>query len=346
MAAESSSWRSAGRSATNARAKHLGSDREHGAYRLDAKRIAILEDVTRGIEEGEAGLKSISEGAANAAASGASASEIALQHHRDLQIIEDEDECFNAIGDMLFAGFSFAEVAQRVRLSGGATKMLALERWCARAGIRCNPDVTPAAWRGSNVHEDRRRARRAIAHLRQTHEGTQHAAVLYVVYGHPDPTLAWVERFDRDVDTAPAGHTPKLDAADRETYKLGTLLLDKLGRELAPLARYTDAVEAKRQALVTDLARHRAQHAWADRMISSGDALRAACAPFREPKPVQGSGEPKVHWMRRCEERNERKRAHEDARASFLTAAKLDANRMLTDASLAFDAAWRASWRE
>lgn len=166
-----------------------------------------------------------------------------------------------------------------------------------------------------------------MAALRTTTEGNAHAAVLHIVYGRLDPF----------VHTLPAE------------------IVAELGREFAPLARYTDEVEVRRVAMarnealaaatrdsclglraeeqatwVQDLARHRERVRWADRVLSSGDALRAAFAPPR---------------VRTVDESKEQYREHvylphRDARDAFLTHVKLDANRMLTSASLSFKDAW------
>lgn len=279
--------------------------REHQAFRLPGWLIAIIEDVARGVEEGEAGLKSC--GAADVDASaGVSRSDAKAMHHGVTEI-EDEDECFDRIGDYLANGFSFGEIAKLVSLSGDGVHLLALERWCSLARLECDADEelpTPLAsrrWRGSKRHEQRQRCRRTMRLLRVTPGGGTHASVLHIVYGWPDPFLRTL--------------TPEARSA--------------LG-EFGPLARYTDAVEAKRRELVAaeatglgakdsivDLALHRSRLAWADRVISSGDALRAAA---------------------------DRLVTHDkNARDAFITQVRIEANRMLTAASTAFLDAWQRS---
>jgi len=296
--------------------------REHRSFRLHGLIIGVIEDVAMGVEAGESGLKSCALGGVSAAALGASAAEINATHHREVSIIEDEDECFDRIGEMLAAGFSHAEVAERVTLGGGSTHMLALERWCDKARLSCNPDVEPPAWEGSRLHERRRRGHRTMSALRQTREGVTHAAVLHIVYGWPDPFV---------------GTLPPEIVVD-------------LGPDLSRLARYTDAVEGRRLDLAHREALRRSSAAsgvvrlggvggytdvlaYEKRCLTSGDALRSATTPCRG---------------KREDETKEQYREivfipARDARDAFLTAVKLDANRMLTEASAAFRDAWQES---
>lgn len=319
---------------------------EHRSFRLSKPMLAVIEDVARGIEEGESGLKSCALGALAAAEAGAKTSEVASRHHHEVAIVEDEDECFNLIGDYLAQGFTFGEVKDIVALGGGSTHLLALERWCERVRLSCNPDLIPAtphamyAWTSTTLHERRRRCRAAFRSLRATAVGLKHAAILHVVYGWPDP---FVRSLGPDVESA-------------------------LGREYGPLARYTDVVEAKRQDLVRaeasrrhrayvspvqnepagslaaalaydgerrealrlaakhgveasrnvfDLERQRSLQAWADRVVSSGDALRAATDKEATPEKSE--------------------------REIFITNVRIEANRMLTEASVAFFEAWRST---
>lgn len=316
------------------------------SYRLPNTIVEAIEDVARGVDEGEAGLKSCALGALAAGNAGANATEVNARHHHEVAIVEDEDECFNRIGEYLANGFSFAEVARIVTLGGGATHLLALERWCQLIGLECDADEelptehTGRRWRASARHERRRRVRRAFQLLRATPAGTTHAAVLHVVYGWPDPFVRTL--------------TPEARSA--------------FGREFGPLARYTDVVEAKRQELVRaeaarrqaahvpttarhapgslaaalawtaknaeanrlaakhgvdlnsgvfDLERRRSLLAWADRAISSGDALRASTDRLQTPD--------------------------KDARDAFITQVRIEANRMLSEASVAFLDAWHRS---
>jgi hypothetical protein len=172
------------------------------------------------------------------------------------------------------------------------------------------------------------RTRRAIARLRLSGDHTS-ANVLYVAYGPPDPS---------SVD-----------------------LIEWLGRELAPLGRYVDAVErlrlemAKQEALAStrvdaddgpvSLGLHRARLARADRCLSSADALRAALSPFREPAVVPIAGEHLQATEARREARRERQRAYGAQRDAFFLEVKIEARRMLLSAERLFYVAWLASAR-
>jgi hypothetical protein len=373
---------------TNPGTQTFNAPRDHGPFRLNAQTIAVVEDIAMGIEAGDAGLKSCTMGAMSAASLGAGANAVAMQHAREVVEIEDEDECFDAIGDLLAKGYSHAEIRKTVRLSGGSTHLHAIERWCDRVRLSCDADAAPQTelasmlWWGSGLRDRRRRCERAMAALRSTAEGASHAAVLHIVYGWPDPF----------VNTLPA----EVRVA--------------LGPEFAPLARYTDTVEAKRMAMVRegasrgartyvpahervteihpherqliglsaaiayanetlemfrlaanhgvditetprsaavgmlfDLERGRSLMHWFDRNLSSGDALRAGVGAFLEPMPVQGERETKRQLQARKDARKGRLVEHRAKVAAFVTAIKVDANRMLTTASEAFKAAWQRS---
>jgi hypothetical protein len=394
---------------TNAGTEADGGQREHRGFRLDGRTIAIVEDLALGIESGESGLKSCTLGAVSTGNQGANGNQVAMVHNREVPVIEDEDEYLNAIGDMLAQDFSHEEIAQTVKLSTDGVHVLALERWCDQVRLSYRTRVPPAHWEGSSLHERRGQGRRAMAALRTTREGIAHAAVLHIVYGHPEPLMLWTTRFIHEQETAPAGSPVTVEAGDRDAFAVGKVLL-ALGPEFGPLAKYTDAVEAKRQEMVRaavasgskqyvpaherphpqhghenqiiglsaaiahaneasevfrlaavhglkhngsittvdgyqlfDLERARSLRHWHDRNLTSGDALRHALAPFTEPMPVHGEGENHAQWEARKEERRVRRLAHEARAEAFLTDVRRDANRMLTDASHAFQAAWLAS---
>jgi hypothetical protein len=306
---------------TNPGTESFESTREHQSFRLDAKLISVIEDIAKGVEEGEAGLKS--SGIADADYSCGVSRSNALSMYRNASAIEDEDECFNVIGDLVAKGFSFAEVAQMVSLGGGATHLLTLERWCQLVKLTCiNPgEETPTKgaslrWRGSSLHERRERCRRAMSALRRTPTGTSHAAILHIVYGWPDP---FVKTLTQDT-------------------------LDKFGREFAPLARYTDVVESHRQEMIhrearqrtrvvdgtVPLTEYRERAARADRCLTSGDALRDALAPPRARLETETKEDYREHVAG----------PHQHRRDGFITQVRVDANRMLTRASLAYLESW------
>lgn len=177
--------------------------------------------------------------------------------------------------------------------------------------------------------ENIRRARRAIARLR--HRGDHRAAnVLMVYYGHRDPLARQLH------DLKPL-------------YGLGSL------------ARYTNAVEAKRRELVRALAadpqrrftgdagevislvRHRDRLAWADASVSSGDALRAALAPFAEPVIVPYPGESVRDCGQRREARSRRASEHAGAIHKFVVQLEVECAAMLSRAESRYHEAWLAS---
>lgn len=177
----------------------------------------------------------------------------------------------------------------------------AVERFCDRFGVFKHPTVK--TWRNRVT-----RCRRALSRMRA--EGhAEHAAVLHVAFGYPDPiTTQLVE-------------------------------LSALG-DLASLARYTQPVEDKRMQLVRAealrrplgdppdlaLARERQQHA--DKCLTSSDALRAALAPTH-----RAATESEEHFK-------ERRTRDKHARAAFVLDVKLAAARMLSDAERVYHAAW------
>lgn len=372
-----------------------GAREEHGPKRLDQRLLDAIADVAWGVEAGEAGLKSCSaenqtaEGAGHASdhgwhqdRGGRAPNEyrdvVQSVHGRDVQDVWDD--YLNELESLLYQGYGCTEALRHLRTKGwdaalGSVHMLALERWISKVGLHCNPDRDPPQWRGSRLHEDRRRAARAFADLQRAPNGATHTAVLHIVYGPHDPFV----------------------------LTLGSEAVRMLGKDLAPIARYTEAVETHRQKLVKeearrrsdtsppasardrhgpgwlsgalahmgetqevsrlavvhnvrreiegerrdevvarvyDLERHRTAQAWANRVISSGDAIRAALQPFTEPLPEQGPAESRVELERRREARSERKRLHNAGIDAFLLAVKIDANRMLTEASRAFEASW------
>lgn len=314
------------------------------SFRLGSEVRAAVEAVAQGLEEGESGLKSCTISALVVGDAGAKASETLAQHHREIEIIADIDECFNVMGDLLAAGFTHAQVFATFRFKLDSVKRFALERYCDLIGLKCDADNPPQtshgafSWWAKQQHQRRAHARAVFQALRSTSAGTAHAAVLHIVYGPTDPFFA----------------------ALREDVQ------DALGREYGPLARYTDAVEVKRQELVLaeagrvssayrsaaertdgdgiitqmlahaaereemhrlavnnrtqptaqvfDLERARSRREWADRMISSGDALRAATD----------------------------ERLGKSVREAFISRVRVDANRMLSEASRAFDNVWRS----
>lgn len=208
-----------------------------------------------------------------------------------------------------------------------------LERWCDSCQVWSRGAETgrEAPWR--------RRIERARAALHRLERAgdLRSAAVLHVAYGHPDPIVrTWTHDVLRVVGE-PA---------------------------LAPLLRYTDAVEERRRAMVRAATREamgpgpslspqapaelgvvirlgtwREREAWHDKGTTSGDALRAALAAYHAPKPPKGAPDAEALGRRWAEARND----HDAARASFLLRARAEAGAMLAAASRAYHAAWLAA---
>lgn len=222
-----------------------GARGDHQSFRLQPQILAVIEDIAKGVEAGESGLKSCTVGGMQAGANG-SEDQMAMVHAHEVPVLDEIDAYLDAVDQMLYDGFSHEEIAQTVKLWDGDVHAFAIERWADRVRLTYKTKNAPARWRASKVHEDRRRGERAMLALRQTPEGVGYAAVLHIVYGHPDPMLLSAKRFMRDCERAPAGKAPQLSPADRETFNLAKTLLEEFGDELAPLARYTDAVEARR----------------------------------------------------------------------------------------------------
>lgn len=206
-------------------------------------------------------------------------------------------------------------------LDGYVHHLEAVERFVERYGDYGRVPVV-ASWRAKIA-----RTRRAITRMREAGEHRA-ADILFVVYGPPDPS---------SVDLIPS-----------------------LGKDLAPLGRYTDSVETLRLELArleacawvrergdgtVDLAIHRQRLAWAERTVSSGDAMRAAMAAFREPMPALLPGESPSSLEVRREARRDRQKAHDARRAAFLLDVKIEARRMLVEAERVYYAAWLASQR-
>lgn len=176
-----------------------------------------------------------------------------------------------------------------------------------------------------------RRCRAALRRMQRA-GGQHHVSVLHVVHGPRDP---FVKLLDRQV-------------------------LDAFG-ELAALLRYTQTTEDRRRALVREalardaalfpsgvgriiqLADYRERERFLERVTSSGDAVRAALAPFADAPPRPRPDESRSGFDTRQRAFAERSRAHADRRRSFLDGGRRDADEMLTRASRAYSAAWQAS---
>jgi hypothetical protein len=93
---------------------------------------------------------------------------------------------------------------------------------------------------------------------------------------------------------------------------------------------------------VIDMSKVRERERFLDRVISSGDALREALAPYWEQKPKRKQGEHKTAYADRCRPYYEREHEHNAHRTAFVVEAAKQADAMLTNASRAYHDAWRA----
>lgn len=187
------------------------------------------------------------------------------------------------------------------------------------------------------------RCRRAIAALR-TKGDHKSANVLMVAYGPRDPSA--------------------------------TDLYTVMGPELSALAKYVDAVEAKRLEMAREEARSPANGVWkiaskidetgrlvwewfklpkdapvdmhdfgaklerAKKSITSDDALRAATAAFADPVVVRKDDEGVLAFEARKATRKERQAAHKERLDAFLREVKSEARAMLLDAERRYWAVW------
>lgn len=290
------------------------------SYRLRPCHQADLRDVARGVEETNAG--------------------IATKYLRDglaaFQAGEDD-------GDV------------------GFVELHDLERFCDRFSVWAHPAIV--TWRRRIT-----RCRRAVDALRQAGEHA-HAAVLHVVYGHPDPStrnlpghlLSYLGELAPLARYAPVVEERRREMARQEAILalsvLGALPDDLDAGEPEEFAvSPQEAAEAVRRGAAvrmgipaaaaegtTDLVRHRERYDWALRATSSGDALRAATAPYGAPAPKKSPEETKASFHVR-EAAHEERRAAWDARvAAFAVKAREESDGMLGLASRSYQAAWQAS---
>lgn len=279
---------------------------EHSSWRLPPNHIADLSEVARGVEETDVGMC-----------------------------------CKYLIDSMSGAGSDFREVV-----------LEDVENFCEQNEI----------WEHTEVSAWRNRIKRCRRSLERLHNMGQHktVSVLHIVYGHPDPS----------------------------TREMPKKVFDNLG-ELASLARYTDAVEVRRQELarleatafskrhvvyaptkdipahwkalddesiveqtgdeasrlaikqgmpsnygpfLVDVMRHRELYESALRILTSGDALRSILAPVTE----QDDNETEENF-------NERRVNMELKRDVLLVQVKVDASKMLEQASRLYHQSWLAS---
>lgn len=187
---------------------------------------------------------------------------------------------------------------------GYVNHLSAVERFCDQFEVW---NVAVDSWRKRIM-----RCRRAIQRMYQNGDH-KHAGVLHVVYGHIDPLIkAFPKKF-----------------------------IDVLG-ELAPLARYTDAVEVKRQEMARLEAVEASARADRTRAAKPDDAYRRACVRLQHleemlkqlPEGVRDRQlEKKIHcehkliaWHRKVLDNVEEKSWIQVALESSATADEIEAN--------------------
>lgn len=309
---------------------------EHRAYRLRADHVEEIEAVARAYEEADAGLKSVAMGDRDSWAGVAKTDALAMHALSDAE----ERARIEDIGRQMDAGLLPHEMRfdRKDDEDLGPMHLFAAERWCgSKLEVDRHADL-PRSVDRKRAHERRQRCRRALRALHQVPNGDVHIGTLHTVYGWKDP------------------------------FALG-LPEDVLGRwnddathPLAGLARYTDAVELVRRALVEaegdrsfassgmasasawrfGLTSHqqvylmairmgeRRDHA--DRIITSTDAIRHALRTSRPRHADESEPDYRARHLRA-----------QAARAAFVTDVKLEASNMLRDASLAYHEAWLRS---
>jgi hypothetical protein len=301
-------------------------DNEHRAFRLPRQLYEPIRDVASGFEEGEAGLKSCAGNDRDFVAGvrftdGKTGDRPAGKKAAALDASYAESEACSSAASVLSGvnietvgsdalldlRYELAEVAEQ------HVSMSAMERWFDR-------------WAKSRRHLAIAQSRRALASLRDKHVGFsqpdyRHFAALHIVYGPKDPFVISLPK-------------PFVDRMNGDSE-----------HPLAGLARYTDTVEAWRQEMVLAESRRAmaddearglnfgsGRYRHADMRITSGDALRDILDEHIERGEHEALADYKVRAARGRGERE-----------AVVTMIKVDASRMLAEASKAYLEAWRAA---
>lgn len=286
-------------------------------WRLPSNHFADLRDVTRGVEESNVGV------------------------------------CCKYLID-----HSLASGNQDIDNDGYINHLDAIEKFCDTYGVWKHPTVQ--TWRRRIA-----RCRRAFALMHSVGDH-KHVSVLYVVYGHPDPLVRAFPQRARDIlgELAPlARYTDvvevrrqemaRLEAADRAAQQTVSAVAPtkdvpqhwrKTNDEISEFdTRHQSGEEITRVAIkhgvhasmgpsLVDLMKHRDLYEYSLRAISSMDVLRQQ---FDVPMDRE-FGESKEQFQ-------ERKEVAEIRRDTFLGLVKNDAEKMLTNASKKYHAAWLSS---
>jgi hypothetical protein len=276
------------------------------SFRLAAHHVEVLRDVARGAEESDAGL------------------------------------CCSYLADVMSGeGADYDEHALTAveRFADRATEVLAID---------IGQSVTAVSkWRGRVL-----RCRRALRRLRLAGDHKS-ASVLLVAYGYPDPLVRQIPELARfpAEHASLARYTDAVEARRKEMVEQEARALHpppapgdryREGGDLRGMAE-RDGFDPEEFAKLVDLGRYRDKLAWADRAIGSADALRAALAPFGEPRPPQGQDEPRHVFEARLAAARDRHAGHKARVEQFVTELKIEARRMLLTAERAYHACWLQS---
>lgn len=235
--------------------------------------------------------------------------------------------------------------------AGERVSLFAVEQFCDRYHSFADPYAR--TWR-NRIN----RARRALARMSIAHAHTE-VGTLHVVYGYPDPSTREWPKTTRSYFgelCSLVRYTDAVEAVRRKLIRAFALSPSgKTNGHAMAIRSFDYERECSRSEVLSglpkrfgteaiDFSRVREREEYADRFISSGDALtHALLTPFTEAKPVMGSCEPTNAFYARLATFEEKAAQHSETRAAFLVEAKADAERMLSRASRVYHEAWLAS---
>lgn len=200
-----------------------------------------------------------------------------------------------------------------------------------------------------------RRCRRALGRM-QARKSHDEVAILFIVYGYPDPSVRDLPKKALDSFgelAALARYTDRVEEHRKELARLEAVRISALTHR-EPVSNpetwietetreYAKEDEQRSRAIrqgyraeygphLVDLMRHRDKYEWALKVVSSGDALRSlfAAIPNREPDETQ------EHFL-------VRKENAETKRDILISEIKVETTEMLRRASGLYREAWLAS---
>ncbi len=201
------------------------------------------------------------------------------------------------------------------------------------------------------------RARRALTKL-YLQRDYQTPAVLHMTYGYPDPaTRAWPKNV-HDFLGAELVQLIRYTEATEDIRQ--RLVRDELFRYRDPKytgfalrrcdvpihnAEFQDetGLELQEISSLVNITDTREREAYADKIITSGDALRFIFQEFNERAPVRSLNEDKAAFRERSRPYETRRDAYRAHQASYLVEARAQAETMFTRASRAYHTVWLQS---